>query len=60
MSEPTTWLEVMLPNIRRFEVAAAIDGRACWNAEGSKAMAQLLRKMCGVIDEEIKRRGGGS
>ena len=56
MNDPTTWLDVMLPNIRRFEVAAAINGTACWNAEGSKAMAHLLRKMCRIIDDEIMRR----
>lgn len=54
---PPTWMSVMEPNIRKFEVAAKFDGVASWNAEGSKAMAFLLRKMCSIIDQEVKDRG---
>jgi hypothetical protein len=50
------WGSVLRENIARFEVAAAIGQHATWNAAGSAAMAELLKQMCAIIDEEIPRR----
>lgn len=46
----------MAPHIQRFEVAAKFGGRAVYNAEGSAAMAELIKKMADIIDEEIINR----
>lgn len=51
-----TWLQLMGPHIRRFEVAAKFGGSAVYNSVGSAAMAELIRKMATIIDEEIDRR----
>ena len=50
------WRDVMRENIGRFDVAAAIGGSATWNAEGSAAMAKLLKEMCRIIDDEVNAR----
>jgi len=55
-AKPRSWLEVMGPHIRRFEVAAKFGQNATYNATGSAAMARLIKKMATIIDEEIDRR----
>lgn len=56
MGEKATWLEVVGPIVRRFEVASAMNASAVFNADGSKAVASLLKKMATLLDEEIERR----
>lgn len=52
----THWRELIQPQISRFEVAAAFNGDVKFNAEGSKAMANLLKEMARIIDDEIDKR----
>jgi hypothetical protein len=54
MSGP--WAELIAPNLNRFKVAAAFGQTACWNAEGSRAMAAIMSTMAEIIDAEIDRR----
>ena len=54
-SLPDGWEAVMCSSIKRFEVAAAINGQAVWNAVGSKAMAQLLTKLSRYADNDYHR-----
>lgn len=53
---PPTWTDVMMPHIRRFEVAAKFGKSAVYNPTGSAAMAKLIRKMAAIIDAEVDRR----
>lgn len=50
------WEKITHGIVRRFEVAAAVGGSACWNAKGSKACAAIIKKMARIIDEEIENR----
>jgi hypothetical protein len=53
-----TYTDLFSSAIKRFEVAAAVNGTACWNPLGSKAMAQLLKATATQWDArviEIKR-----
>lgn len=52
----STWKEVVAPLVARFTVAHAFNGRASFNAEGSKEFAKLLTEMARIIDEEIEAR----
>lgn len=59
----STWTEVMAPHVQRFEVASAVGGSAVYNAEGSKAMAVLIRDMAAKLDRAIafiEQKGGGN
>jgi hypothetical protein len=50
------WHNIIDPIAAKFEVAAALGLEVHYNAEGSKALANLLRKMARIIDDEIERR----
>ena len=50
------WSTIVDPIAARYEVAAFIGGTTVYNAEGSAAMAKILRRMALIIDTEIKIR----
>jgi hypothetical protein len=51
-----TWTQVVAPLVRRFEVAAAINGQAVWNAKGSAAMAKVITEMATKLDTAIRQQ----
>jgi hypothetical protein len=56
-TDPQTWTEVLEPAIARFRLAGLLNGTsASWNQVGSKAMADLLRKVAGVADVAVQER----
>lgn len=48
-----TYLELLGPSIRRFEVAAAMGLNATWNPTGSAAMAKLLKETAMMFDHHV-------
>lgn len=55
--DPETWAGVMEPAIARFRLAGLLSGTsASWNQVGSKAMAELLRKVTTVADTAVQER----
>lgn len=52
----TDWSDLLAPHVRKFEVAAAIDGSVTYNAVGCKNMALLLKEIGKLLDREVGRR----
>ena len=46
-----TWTALVKPHVDRFNLAAKLGCIAVYNAEGSKAMAQLLTTLATALDE---------
>lgn len=51
-----TWRELIDPIAKKYELASMLGMSVSSNAESCAARAQLLRKMAGIIDDEIDRR----
>jgi hypothetical protein len=47
-----TWSEAVAPIVAKFEVAAALDMTASWNAVGSRATGKLMKEMARRLDED--------
>lgn len=47
-----TWSEAVAPIVRKFEVAAAMNMQACWNATGARATGALMKEMASRLDNE--------
>jgi hypothetical protein len=50
------WTEAVGPIAAKLEVGATFGERTVFNREGSKALAELLREMARIIDNEIEHR----
>lgn len=48
-----SWATCVEPLIARFDVAAQFGGDAVHNAEGSRALAELLRSMAAKLDRAV-------
>lgn len=53
MDGTNTWSELVKPIVARFEVAAAIQQNTTFNADGSAAMAKLMKIMAAKLDEAV-------
>jgi len=47
-----TWSEAVAPIVSKFEVAAAFDMTASWNAVGARAVGKLMKEMARRLDED--------
>lgn len=45
------WTEVVQPHVEKFRLAAKFGGSVVYNAEGCKAMAEILTRMASTLDE---------
>jgi len=55
-----TYTELFKDMISRFEVAAAVNGSAVWNAVGSKASATLLKEISARFDGHVAEQADNS
>ncbi len=46
------WSEAVAPIVAKFEVAAALDMTASWNAVGARATGKLMKEMARRLDED--------
>lgn len=46
------WSAAVAPIVAKFEVAAALDLTASWNATGARAVGQLMKEMARRLDED--------
>lgn len=50
----STWMDMVQPLVQRFEVAAKFDQQAVHNAQGSDAIAKLMKAMAGRLDYVVE------
>lgn len=48
----STWSAAVAPIVAKFEVAAALDLTASWNATGARAAGKLMKEMARRLDED--------
>lgn len=51
---PGEWSAALIPIVRKFDIAAKFGQCACWNAEGSAALAKLLTEMALKLDAAVE------
>ena len=54
-----SWSKTLAPILQKLDVAAKFNGKASWNAVGSAALADVLRKMIDIIENQIEGRREG-
>lgn len=54
--DDSSWASTANKLCEHFDTAAAFNLFATWNAEGSRSMAVVIRRMAKLLDDEVKAR----